>query len=217
MLNAIAADLPLREVLGGVPVPVRPEQIAVNPDYEPSVLIQQAAGISVALGGEIQEHPNYDSTISGLIALTRASVGRCEGAIDEAAEGDELIRLASRTIPFLDAAHLGGVWTTPRWITCSSQPEVAKDLLALFDAQSQRNFGQAYSRAVALLDGRAKKLSPLAQDWILRAAMVAAIADRKFEDVARLELTEGKTIQMQSGSVQQRVYLRKFAEAQSHK
>jgi hypothetical protein len=67
-----------------------------------------------------------------------------------------------------------------------------------------------------LLQKSRQDLSPMAQDWLLRVAMLSAIAGHRYEEVARLDADEGGTIARLDATGVQRDYLVAFAHAQLH-
>jgi len=204
------ADVPIREVIAGL-TPPDPALVTNNPNYLPSQLIHQALAISEALrdGTPLTSMPE----MAGPIALARTAIGNCQNIDEGTAEVDTLVLLAGRTIPFLDSGKLNGVWSAPRWIECATQPESVLATLRMLDAMGQRDFAAAGSRARSILETYKDQLSVSARDWFLRAAMLAAIAQRDYGAVDELDASLGKDITSNPVTKTQRAYLLAFADA----
>jgi hypothetical protein len=203
------ADLPLHEVLAGVP-PIRPGSVAPNPDFSPAVLARRAAEISSSLR---EAAPSSDPAIQQRVSLIRESVGRCLKE-DESSQVDALILLGGSTIPFLDSDGLAGVWSAPLWIGCTTQSKVVHAILAVLDAMARRDFASVETGAAALLEQHKEMLSPLARDWLLRAAMLAAIASYDYASVDFFDAGIGSDVFPNSTTELQRAYLLAYADAQ---
>jgi spermidine synthase len=206
------ADLPVREVLAGLP-PLDPQLIAKDASFSGNQLAHQAADIAAVLRDNTPYADAPDASIAKVLGFVRTNVGLCHAAGDGSLEVDALVQVAGWTIPFLDAAHLNGAWSRPAWIGCTTQPDAVRGVLALLDALAQRNFSLVHTQAVALLHEHSKRLSPMAQDWILRAAMLAAIAEHNYEEVGKLEASLGGLAVPTATTYVQRVYLSAFASA----
>jgi hypothetical protein len=206
------ADLPMREVLAGLRL-VDPANVTENPYFTPSAFAHQAVIIAAALRSKSIDCANSDMGIASAVTYLLASVGHCQGSADGTLETDTLIRFAGRTIPFLNAAQLDGVWVTPRWIECDTQPEMVRKMLHFLDSLARRDFGQTRVQAEALLKEHSKQLSPTARDWLLRAAMLAAIAVEDYDGVSDIDSRLGKDVSGGETSILQRAYLIAFADA----
>jgi len=216
LLGLNTADIPIREVLAGLQPPA-PEQLSPGNGFTPAELTRQAMEIAAALSETEPIAGNHDPNIFGAIQSIRSDFATCDGGGAATQQIDVLIALAGRTIPFLDADHLRGIWSDPRWINCTGQPESLRSQLALLSALGSRDFALAGSTAVTFLQKSRQDLSPMAQDWLLRVAMLSAIAGHRYEDVARLDVAEGRTIARVDTTGVQRDYLVAFANSQLHR
>jgi len=197
--------------------PPAPEQLSPGNGFTPAELTRQAMEIAAALSETEPIAGNHDPNIFGAIQSIRSDFATCDGGGAATQQIDVLIALAGRTIPFLDADHLRGIWSDPRWINCTGQPESLRSQLALLSALGSRDFALAGSTAVTFLQKSRQDLSPMAQDWLLRVAMLSAIAGHRYEDVARLDVAEGRTIARVDTTGVQRDYLVAFANSQLHR
>jgi len=216
LLGLNTADIPIREVLAGLQPPA-PEQLSPGNGFTPAELTRQAMEIAAALSETEPIAGNHDPNIFGAIQSIRSDFATCDGGGAATQQIDVLIALAGRTIPFLDADHLRGIWSDPRWINCTGQPESLRSQLALLSALGSRDFALAGSTAVTFLQKSRQDLSPMAQDWLLRVAMLSAMAGHRYEEVARLDAAEGRTIARLDATGTQRDYLVAFANSQLHR
>jgi predicted membrane-bound spermidine synthase len=206
-----AADLPIREIVAGLPPPA--ETSAVDMRYTPSALANEAAAIAADLSDTPSLATKADGALSRDLAFARAEVGGC-GHASSMAQIDTLIELAGKTIPYLSAPRLQGIWSAPRWITCTNQPVPVRLLLDVLDALSARDFAKTSTAATALLEQHRNVLSPVAQDWLLRTVMLAAIAQHRYEEATNADRELGGDIVPNQITQLQRSYLLAFADAQ---
>jgi len=193
MLTLSLADLPVREVLTNLG-PSGMGDIPLNANYSATVATHLAMQVVAMLHDPTVGIPRLDPQLDRTIALVRADVGRCQASADAINDADALVQLASGTIPFLTAAELKETWSVRPWISCSEQPAPTKILLALLDALAQRDFDAVGARGIELLITQRNSLSAETQDWVLRAAMLAAIAQHEYADVAKIESDIGKGV-----------------------
>jgi SAM-dependent methyltransferase len=214
LLGLSTADAPVREVIAGLQPPLA-ERLSPGSTFTPAELTRQAAEIAAALGEPEPSAVGHDPGIFAAAKAVRADFASCNNQRSAADEIDVLIALGGRTIPFLDANHLKGIWSEPRWIACEMQAESSRAILSLLSALGQRQFGVVQPQALALLQSHRRELSPMAQDWLLRIAMLAAIAESRYEDVAGLEASLGGQIPPTESSKVQRIYLTAVAAARA--
>lgn len=212
MTALITPDLPTREVLAGL-MPVDPDRIVLNQDYSPAVPVHNAVQIGTAMRDRAVSAVAADASASNAVNYALAAVGQCQGSPSGTAEVDALAQLAARTIPYLDSARLEGVWSAPQWLKCDTQPKVVRLALSLIDALARRDFGVLGEQAKVMLNGYGEVLSPAARDWILRAAMLAAIAQHDYHEVRDLDIRFGRDIAAAAARAQ-RAYLISFAQSQ---
>lgn len=215
LLELSTADLPIREVLSGLPR-IDPSATAINPDYSATLIAHHAQRISLAMRDPAAGYLGGDATTAKAIAIVRGNVGQCQAAGNGAEEVDSLIQLAGQTIPYLDAVQLQGVWSMPRWIGCTAQAEPVRAILVVIDALARRDFASTGAHAAALLQTHKNILSPMARDWLLRAAMLAAIAQGNHAEVSKIDASMGADVVPASVTQLQREYLLAFADAQLH-
>jgi predicted membrane-bound spermidine synthase len=205
LVDLASADLPLREVLAQL-VPPAPGQFEANSAYFPSQLAAQSASITDAL---VSAGPN-GSDIA--VAQLRAVIAACADTSGDAEKIDALRQLAGQTIPFLDAVHLQRAWIEPDWITCNTPTPAVRVMLDVVAALARRDFAAAGRDAATLLQVHRQTLSQTTSDWLLRAAMLSAIAEGHYADVAAFDVTLGGDIRSVGWNRLQRTYLVAFAQ-----
>jgi predicted membrane-bound spermidine synthase len=211
LLGIGAADLPLREVLAHL-APVEEGRFVPNANFMPSQLAGQAALIAAAL--QTPDGPGAQTQIGQAVATMRSIVASCAGESGDSEKIDVIMQLAGRTIPFLGAGALQHVWIEPDWITCATTTDAVREMLAVIAALARRDFSLGGSDSIALLQRHRHILSPPAREWLLRAAMLAAIADGHYTDVAAFSSTTGRDIRSAGSNAMLREYLLAFAAAQ---
>jgi spermidine synthase len=209
MAQITAPDLPVREVLSRLPPPDA-SQVTSYANLSASTYARRASEIASALK---EDTAPSSAPLARATAYIRSRVGHCLGTPNETVEIDTLIELAGLTIPYLDTAHLNGVWSQPNWTSCDSQSINVRILLGVLDALSRRDFSAAQPRAVALLNSNAESLSPLAKDWLVRTAMLSAIADHDDAKALAIDDWAGSQATSNPASATQREYLRAFAKS----
>jgi predicted membrane-bound spermidine synthase len=210
LLDMASADLPLREVLAHV-LPAAPGQIVISSAYWPSQIAAQSALIADALVSTGPAGP--DKPVAQGIAEGRGVIVACADDSGDAEKIDALWQLAGQTIPFLGAEQLQRVWIDPDWIVCKTPTPAVRMMLDTVAALARRDFAAAGVHAVELLQGHRRALSQTACDWLLRAAMLSAIAEGHYAEVATLNTTFGDDIMSAGGNRLQRNYLVSFAHA----
>ncbi|MBS0193776.1 MAG: fused MFS/spermidine synthase [Proteobacteria bacterium] len=105
--------------------------------------------------------------------------------------------LAAETIGVLPADELHGIWIDPVWIQAGAPlPQPGQAVLAAFDAAARRDGARLAPTAMAALQQlRTEKAAPdVLREQMLVLAMLGAIVDGHFDEVARLERTWGAQI-----------------------
>jgi predicted membrane-bound spermidine synthase len=208
LLGVNVSDLPVREVLARIAPPV-PGQFLPEPSYMPSELAAQSAFVAAAL---VATQPGaIDTPVARAITTMRMVVAACADESGDAQKIDFLQQLAARTIPYLDAEHLQRVWNEPDWIECATPTEAVRTMIDVVSALARRDFSLSGFNAVSLLQAHRQVLSQTTCDWLLRAAMLSAIAEGRYADVATLDSTLGSQINSQGWNRLQRTYLIAFA------
>lgn len=174
IVHLTAADLPYREVLAEIPVP-SPQEIAPSLSYEYSTTLHHVARLAEAL------RSGTDIDAIGLdgaaVAYLRAAVGQCAGGPDPTNMVDAVVNLAGRSLPYMQPRARVGVWIDPQWVTCDSQPEQVRLLLETVAALA-RGEGAAVIEGARSLLRDPELTSVVARDWLLRAALLAAVQTR---------------------------------------
>lgn len=177
-----AGDLPYREILAGIPVPPA-ASITSSASFEYSSTLHHAAAIARAL----HDGTGIDAigADSARVAYVRAAVGQCTGGPDAGLMMEALVRIAGRTVPYLDSSTRAGIWIEPSWVACDTQPAPVRTLLAAIEALARNDGAQLVQSASVLLADPAVA-SPVVRDWVLRAAMLGAVQARDPMAVGRL-------------------------------
>jgi predicted membrane-bound spermidine synthase len=205
-------DLPFRTVLGRQPVP-RAEKIVDSPNLKYSGAVHRAARIAASLRDATMLDRADDAVDATAIAYLRETVGKCAGDTQrQESILDAIVRIAGRTIPFLDADGLQGVWIDAAWIKCQTQDPKIRSLLAVVAAMSRSDWETVQHDASALLQDDSPQLSLATRDWLLRAAMLGAIGAGNFAAVAEIDNTLGKHVEPFGITLKYRAYLLAFAE-----
>lgn len=122
-------DLPYRKVLAGLPSPVA-DRIVDSPLLPYTSQIHRAKRIAEALRDHLLPIRPDDAIDAEAIAYLRAMGGECSGGKPaDAAFSNALMRIAGRTIPYLDTNALKDLWIDPRWIECTAQSTQVRNLL----------------------------------------------------------------------------------------
>jgi predicted membrane-bound spermidine synthase len=209
-VSIASADLPLIEVAGGI----APEQaVAATPVLMRGNALAKARKIAAALTGAPRD-PEAPPALANLATLD--DIGSC-GNVSVRASVDALTETAGATIPYLPAESLKGVWIDPAWQRCAHAPAAVGDILGVLAALSARDYQTAGARAIDVLARDGAEMSPAARDYLVRLAMLSAIATGHPENVRALEGTgPSATAAPMDGTAWQRVYLLAVADARMH-
>lgn len=212
--NFPLADLPYREVLGGLS-PVSLQSLAHTSSYRYSSFVRRAVAIATSMrsNGFLADADLQED--AARLAYLREVFERCRLAESTIVQ-DEMLILAGLTIPFLQASDIEDAWSDPKWGACTGQPEL-KAIHATIAAVAQRDWAHVLPLATNTLTEHGKSLSPYARDWLLRAAMLGAIAVGNYSVVADLDLAIGKDVEPQGDSLSYRAYMLTFAAQQAEK
>jgi spermidine synthase len=205
-------DLPYRAVLAGLPPP-NVERIANSPSYDFLGDVHRAARMAAALrDGSAPEH-DADAEVFSRVLLLRQSVGACRA--DEAVNGstlDNLVNIAGRTIPYLDADTARATWSDPAWINCTTQSKPVRQLLGVIQALAKNDWPTMQQDAIALLRDDSPYWSATTKDWLLRAAMLSAIANRDYAAVGAIDRDLGSHVVGNTITLPHRSYMLAYAE-----
>ncbi|HEU4664943.1 MAG TPA: spermine synthase [Dokdonella sp.] len=203
------ADLPYREVLAGLAPPAA-DSVHTDFGFAYTHGVQQAGLIARALLDEASDARKGDLNLAYLHDV----VGRCEHAIDPGLALNVIAEVASNTLGYLEPATRRSLWVSPSWIRCDAQPEPVRHMLAVISALAARDGATAEAKATALLRDEHLHALPALRDWLLRAAMLAAIDAGHFASVERLEAEFGKDIDSNPIESIYRVWMRNYARGQ---
>jgi len=208
-------DLPYRRVLARLPAPPA-DRIVDSPLLPYTGQIHRAKRVADALReGSLPTRPG-DAMDAEAIAYLRATA-RC--GVDAPADvtlSDALIRMAGRTIPYLDPESLEGVWIDPRWIECPTRSPQVRNLLDVIASLARADWPVLQRNALALLGDHGTSLSAPARDWLQRAAMLAAIGAGDFGSVETMDREFGGNATTRNElALRYRAYLVAFARWQA--
>jgi len=181
------ADLPLLELLGKVSLPTG--GAALSRGYSRAMNREIAKAIVLARGDKDAE--GITAVLRFKMAFVREQIGRCRSREDVKTQLSALSQMAAETIPYLRAEEMTGLWIKPDWIRCSAQVAPVPAMLALLQAAAARNHPTTLARAEGILAGQRAELPDDAADYVLRSAMLAAVATRDFVAVQRLDAAYG--------------------------
>jgi spermidine synthase len=207
LLGVNVSDLPVREVLAGIAPPI-PGKFLADQAYLPSELAAQSVFVAAALAGT---RGAADTPLAQAITTMRGVIAACADGSDDAQKIDMLQQLAARTIPYLNAVRLRQVWIEPSWITCATPTETVREMLGVVSALARRDFAEAGLKAASLSQAHKAALSQTVREWLLRVAMLSAIAQQRYADVATYDATLGSDITSVGWNRLQRDYLLAFA------
>jgi predicted membrane-bound spermidine synthase len=209
-----SADLPYRTVLAGL-LPPAAGRIQNNSLFAYARSVQRAERISEALRNGSLPDPADDAHDAAAVSYVRDAVGKCQaGSTSDRQVMDSLVRLAGRTIPYLDATAVKDIWNEPRWIECAEQSSRVHSLLAVLSALARGDWPALQHEAGELLRDGADHQSDTTRDWLLRAAMLSAIGANDFAAVSSIDDMLGKHVAGDELSLQYRAYLLAFAQQQ---
>lgn len=205
------ADLPYRAVLAGL-TPPHAERIAANPWYDFSGEVHRAARMAAALrDGSVLASDTDAEAFSRILSL-RESVGACRAG--DAVNGstlETLADIAGRTIPYLDADTARATWGSPTWITCTTQSEPVRQLLGIIRALASNDWPAVKHDATALLRDNSPYWSATTKDWLLRTAMLGAIANGDYAAVAAIDRDLGSRVLGNNVTLAHRAYMLAYA------
>ncbi len=210
LLGVNVSDLPVREVLAHIAPPI-PGQFLADEGYSPSELAAQSVFVAAALA---DVHAAADTPLAHAVTTMRDVIAACTDDSDDSQKIDMLQQLAARMIPWLNAAQLQQVLIEPAWITCATPTEAVSAMLRVVAALAQRDFAKAGLNAASLSEVHKHVLSQTVRDWLLRVAMLSAIAEQRYADVATYDATVGSDIASVGWNRLQRDYLLAFAREQ---
>ncbi len=185
------ADLPYRDMLTGLP-PARTSAVAASPSYRYTSVVHTAKEIADSLkAGRLPEQSGEDAVP---MAYLYDVVGHCAPSASDVSVPVQLVILAGRTVPFLEPDSLQGAWIDPAWVHCAGQPAPQPAMLQLISALGRRDGTAVKDLAQSLLDPAGKLRESGLREWVLRSAMLGAIAAHDYAAVAQLEARYGKNI-----------------------
>lgn len=210
------ADLPYREVIGGLPAP-RADQIELNPTYHFTARVHRASAMADALINDQLLTGKVDAGDTGLLVYVREIAGRCAAPGDPQTVYMQIFSAAIATAPYLEVEQRRRLWDKPAWIKCDTQTPEVKSALELVAALARDDWPQAQQLASNLLAGNREHLLPRVQDWLLRTAMLAAIGNKDFRGAIEIDDRLGKDIPTFPDTLSYLRYLRVHATLESKK
>ena len=207
------ADLPYRSALGKLPAPTA---TGANPLYEFSVEAARAWRIAAALEGDAAAALAEDAPAIARAVVARSLLGSCDAnSALEPALADDLVALAALTVPYLPAAAARRAWDAPAWIGCDRPPQELRALLDVIAALARSDWPALTTGATQLLDGAARAWSPATRDWLLRAAMLGALAQGDDDAVRHLDDGPGRSIPGNTRTLAYRAWMLALAAARA--
>jgi hypothetical protein len=119
--------------------------------------------------------------------------------------------MAAETIPYLRPEEMQGLWIKPDWIKCSRLLAPVPQVLSMLEAGAARNHAETLVRAEEILAGRRADLPEDVADYVLRSAMLAAIATRNFIAALRLDAAYGAIVRSTPATENQRRWMVQIA------
>ena len=177
------ADLPFLELIGKLPLPA--EEPSANTAY-PRTLNRSMAKAAVLARGDTNP-VGIAPELRVKMAFLREEVGHCRSLGDVTTQLRALSLLGAATIPYLRPQEMQGLWIKPDWMRCAEQAAPVRAMLAFLQAAAARNHPATLVQAEGILAARWTELPDDAADYVLRSAMLAAIASRNFAAVPRLD------------------------------
>lgn len=212
--NLPGADLPYREVIGGLPAP-RADQIELIPTYHYTARVHRAATLADSLIDDHLFNNKIDIADVQLLSYVREVAGRCVAPEDIASAYGQIFSAVIATTPYLDAERRRALWDKPAWVKCESQAPAVKAALDLAAAMARNDWAQVQQQASALLAGDRKDLTPRVQDWLLRTAMLGAIGSKDFRGAVDIDDKLGKDVPTFADTLNYLRYLRVYATRQA--
>ena len=212
-MDLAMADLPYREVIGGLSPP-DPARIADTRGLLFTSKVHRAARIAKALetGAAV---PAQDANAAGpTLALLRETVAECRPGSDPTVAMSTLADIAAQTLPYLDPAAREVTWIAPTWIRCDTQSQAVRGMLGVISALAARDGAGVVRGASELLATPGAVTVPGMRDWLLRAAELGAIDAGDFAAVESLETRFGLDIQSAGPDRWYRAWMRNYARQQ---
>jgi predicted membrane-bound spermidine synthase len=206
------ADLPYRAAIAGLSLPPA-DRITDNPSYAFTGTVHRAARLASTLRTGHIGQGNADAEAIASALVLRDAVGSCDG--DEKLDGrtiDAIVHVAGRTIPYMDTAAARELWNTPEWIHCTSQTKPVRAVLDIVAALARADWPVVQRDATALLGEKGEYLSVTSKDWLLRAAMLAAIAGGDYAAVAAIDEGVGRDVAGNGVTLAHRGYMLALAD-----
>jgi predicted membrane-bound spermidine synthase len=184
------ADLPLLELLGGASLPAG---ALTESKVSPRTMYRKMAKAIVLARGD-RDPVDITADLRFKMGFLREQIGRCRSREDVKMQLIVLLQMAAETIPYLRPEEMQGLWIKPDWIQCSEQVAPVPAMLALLEAAAARNHPDTLARAEGILAAHRAELPDDAAEYVLRSAMLAAIATRNYVAVQRLDATYGAKV-----------------------
>ncbi len=201
------ADIPLVEVIAGIAMA---PAVAPAPMLPRGVALAKARAIAAALTSTSRDEATLPA--AGSVA-TLDEIGACEKRSVRASI-DALTDLAGATIPYLPAQGLEGVWIDPAWQHCAQPPPAVGEMLGVLAALSARDFEATGTRALDTLAHHGAAMSSAARDYLVRVAMLSALATAHPENVRAIQdKGAGASAVPMDTTLWQRIYLVAVANA----
>ena len=183
------ADLPFVELLGKQALPEADLTLAQS---YPRTTYRNMAKLIVRARGD-KDPQGITADLRLKMGFLREQIGRCRSREDVKTQLSVLRQMAAETIPYLRPQEMQGLWIKPDWIHCTKQAAPVPAMLALLEAAAARHHRDTLARAEGILSAHGAELPGPVADYVLRSAMLAAVAARDFASVRRLDAAYGAT------------------------
>ncbi|UXI67695.1 spermine synthase [Tahibacter amnicola] len=204
------ADLPLLEVFGDTER--NPSVVTSAVTFAAGQAVERAGGVVQAL----RNKPSVELAPEDMvyISLLRDSISRCAEGIPTAASIDAILGLAARTVSLQRRDQLAGLWTEATLPRCAAlKPEIVQ-VLEFAEALGARDWVTTSDRAIALLTDSQKVLSARSAGYLLRAAVLSAIAQGKYANAGEIAAQFHSVPLPRRDDSLQMIHMRAFADAQ---
>lgn len=188
LLEALGIRFPLSEDI----------EISAGEHYSPANLTREARKIAAYLRGKALPALPDDVLITASYLRSTAAQTCEDGYSMSEAHVDRLAKqithLALRTITFLPAQDLQGVWVNPGWLPCRSKwPQELKDLMSLLAAMSERNWQEMETQGRQWLEAKKSSGSRHVNELALSAVLLSLAQRGHWEQLiaAEKELGQG--------------------------
>lgn len=209
-------DLPVLEVVDGQ-APKPPGATAETQHLARSRLIARAPLLVAALAGDPHDAQKLGTQVSS-ISVVREAFATCPKDVDSMVVIDNLGELAAYTIPHLPADDLRRAWIEPAWQRCDSPKPELRAFLDLLKVLAARDWPAVETAATAMLNDHRAHMSADAGDYVLRAGILALIAQGRYDKVAAFEAEFGKrSPPSDEHRFLRRVHLLSYADAEAKK